>query len=273
MEINDINFMLFLTTSVLIGLLFGLLIVFFKLRKNYAASRLQLTQLKTEYEALSNQLYEHEKQRKLDSQLAAKEKLRLETDIQRLQQEKTDMESRFASKNSDWKHKLSKQSRQIEKLETRLSQLVGEKANLEERVASLNDERYREKEEMAMEQARLEAQLQQLERERADAQFRLDEINDAWEKEKLERAIAAQSSARSLPADDLVTEKLPTGFAARNGNQAMTVRLERLEAEKKALEQQLTAQADQTQTLAAQLQQVVEELVQFEQNSNQSSNN
>jgi chromosome segregation ATPase len=238
-----------------------------RVRRSNNEKEVQLMQLKTECEELSNTIFHMETQRQMDQQNASKEKTQLLSELQQIRTDKTNLENQYAKDNTNWNKEWETKSKEIEQLHTQVAQLTREKNILETRISHSAFEWEQQGENLKMENDRLQAQVDRLTREKADLTAKLEDLKAALEQERLGfdvQLAQSQDLTKKLECQlHQVREQKNT--VSEQENSFFSAQILQLESEKMELEQKLRIQSLQTQALEAEIKQLMERLLQIRQ--------
>lgn len=253
---------LYLVIGALVGGMMILLLPYQSLRRAYARIYEELTDIQTKHNDLQSAMIEQQSTAYQSRQAMLVQQRRLEGDVTQTQAQYADLERRRDELNAHIEQQQQAHARETAQLRSVISRLEQEQIALQDRFAQGSAQWDRERQSLMLQSAQLEEQLRVLKQDKAAQDGRHEQMHESWERERL----ALQIQMNTLE-DNLALQKARTGQNTLSPDSALLVeqvksettvelnrqrtvweeerqalqgQLERLQAERRSLREQLT---------------------------------
>lgn len=263
---------IYLIIGVVAGLVAGSILVFLlpyqTLRHSRRRDQMELAEAQAKNNELQSAMLEEQSKAYQARQALLMQQKRLENELAEAGRRQAEMERQSADLSAQSDQRRHAQIDEIAQLHDTITRLEQEQEALQDRFAQENTEWERERQSLLLQNAQLDDQLGALRRDKMALDNRLEQQHEAWERERL----ALQIQMNTLE-DNLTLQKARTGHGLQTmlpdnaqlleqlraeatmelnrrqaawdeERQTMQERMERLQAERQALRDQVTANSD-----------------------------
>ena len=241
--------------GVIIGVLITFLIPYQALRSRYAQLQIELAESQAQGHDLHSSVLAEQSKAYQERQVLLTQQKRLENDLVDAGERYTSLEQEFATFRSRGEQQLEAQDREIKQLHETVAQRDQEKSALIEQQAQKAEEWREERQGLTLLNSQMDDELRGLRREKTQFTSNLEQQQDTWERERLalqiqlnllEEQMSAQPNAGAASSGAVHaggSEKLHNEIAALHEQQrawaeerqSLQGQLERLQAERRAL--------------------------------------